>query len=369
MPSLLDELLDEAVDSEGLPIPFESVEARFIIQNYSHVLDAEETVGELTFNRGKNPKIKGWTDEARKAAALKRKRKAVVAADRVSKASSIASKGTAPKHGELVPIKKNAKGDHVQANGKPLPKHVPKLPPAWTNVHVNTHPQAMLVAKGTDAKGRIQSVYSEAHSLKQAAKKFSKVNELRKKKEAITNELQKDMKKPATREVSIVLALINHTGIRPGSDTNTKAAKQAYGATTLRAEHVRDGGTRLKFTGKKGVALDIKVTDPQLIKALADKAKGKAKGEKLFDVDDNKLREYTQSKDGGGFNPKDFRTAKGTETAIAAMAGMKAPRNEAEYKKLVKKIAQAVSEQLGNTPTIALQSYIDPSVFTSWRIK
>ena len=317
----------------------------------------------------KNPKIKGWTDEARAKALLKRKRKAKVAEERTSRATSKASTGTVPLHGTLEPIKKNRAGEHILANGKKLPKHIPKLPPAWTNVQVNVNPNSTLWAKGLDEKGRTQSVYNATFTAKQAAKKFTKVNELRKKKEQILNELRNDMKKPETREVSIVLALINHTGIRPGSSTDTKAAKQAYGATTLKAEHVKDGGTRLKFTGKKGVALDIKVTDPALIKVLAAKAKGKAKGEKLFEVNDAKLREYTQSKDGGGFNPKDFRTAKGTETAIAAMAGMKAPKNEAEYKKLVKKIATEVSNQLGNTPTIALQSYIDPTVFASWRIK
>lgn len=316
-----------------------------------------------------NQKGKGWTDEARLAALLKRKRKAKVLGERSSRGSSKASTGTVPLHGELETIKKNKAGAFVLANGKKLPKHIPKIPPAWTNVQVNLNHNANLYVKGVDAKGRIQSVYSPTHTAKQAAKKFTKVNELRKKKDQILNELQSDMKKPATREVSIVLALINHTGIRPGSTTNTKAAKQAYGATTLKAEHVKDGGTRLKFTGKKGVALDIKVTDPTLVKVLAEKAKGKARGEKLFDVDDAKLRDYTHSKDGGGFNPKDFRTAKGTEAAIAAMAGLKPPKSEAEYKKLVKKIATEVSKQLGNTPTIALQSYIDPTVFASWRIK
>ena len=177
------------------------------------------------------------------------------------------------------------------------------------------------------------------------------------------------MKKPETREVSIVLALINHTGIRPGSSKDTKAAKQAYGATTLKAEHVKDGGTRLVFTGKKGVALDIKVTVPALIKILAAKAKGKARGESLFETDSSKLLKYTKTKDGGGFTPKNFRTAKGTESAIAIMAGMKAPKSEAEYKKMVLKVGDQVSKLLGNTRTVAIQSYIDPTVWSQWRIK
>ena len=332
-----------------------------------NLLQAQLLLNAVT--RVKSPKVKGWTDEARAKALLKRKRKAKVTEERTSRGSSKLTKGTVPKHGELEPIKKNRAGEHVLANGKPLPKHIPKLPPAWVNVQVNVNPNASLWVKAFDGKGRTQSVYNPTFSAANAARNFSKVNELRKKKDQILNELRNDMKKPETREVSIVLALINHTGIRPGSSKDTKAAKQAYGATTLKAEHVRDGGTRLKFTGKKGVALDIKVTDPALVKILAAKAKGKARGENLFDTDSSKLLEYTKTKDGGGFTPKNFRTAKGTESAIAIMAGMKAPKSEAEYKKMVLKVGDQVSKLLGNTRTVAIQSYIDPTVWSQWRIK
>ena len=41
--------------------------------------------------------------------------------------------------------------------------------------------------------------------------------------------------------------------------------------------------------------------------------------------------------------------------------------NEKEYKKAVKFVATAVSKKLGNTPTIALQSYINPATFAAWR--
>ena len=40
--------------------------------------------------------------------------------------------------------------------------------------------QAELIVKGIDAKGRVQSVYSDSHALAQAAIKFARTNELRK---------------------------------------------------------------------------------------------------------------------------------------------------------------------------------------------
>lgn len=251
------------------------------------------------------------------------------------------------------------------ANGKPLPAHLPKnIPPAWRSVQVATDPKAALLVKGVDAKGRTQSVYSPSHSAKQAALKFARVNELRSKVDAIKKEIKKDMDDGV--EEAFVLALIEHTGIRPGSETDTGAEKQAYGATTLQASHVVKTpiGVRLQFVGKKGVDLDIPVMDPALAKMLLDR---KAKGGKLFDTSDSKLRDYTHEKDGGSFKPKDFRTARGTSLAAQTVKQMPTPKDEASYKKAVREVAVKVSTQLGNTPAIALQSYIDPSVFAQWR--
>lgn len=256
----------------------------------------------------------------------------------------------------------------VLSNGKPLPPHVPKrIPPAWTKVKINLDPQAKLIVTGVDSKGRPQRVYSASHTMNQAAKKFAKIKELRTKDASLTKEIEKDLRNPATKESATVLYLIKHTGIRPGSEKDTKAVKQAYGATTLQARHVSKDGTRLNFVGKKGVDLSIKVTDPNLIKILRQRKNSRNPNEKLFDVSDRELRLYTQSKDGGGFNPKDFRTAKGTQLAFDLVSKMKSPKTEKEYKDYVKEVATAVSIELGNTLTVVLQSYIDPTVFAGWR--
>jgi DNA topoisomerase-1 len=88
---------------------------------------------------------------------------------------------------------------------------------------------------------------------------------------------------------------------------------------------------------------------------------------KLFSTDASSLRDYVHGKDGGSFKPKDFRTAKASETAVAEIKKMPMPKSEKEYKASVRKIAKFVSDRLGNTPTVALQSYIPPTVFSGWR--
>ena len=161
------------------------------------------------------------------------------------------------------------------------------------------------------------------------------------------------------------------TGIRPGSEEDTGAKVKAYGATTLKGEHVvvEDGRTYLRFTGKKGVSLNIEVTDKGTAEMLARRAAESGPDGQLFPkVSDQSLREYSHTLDGGGFKTKDMRTALGTREAGDQVNTMPAPNNAKEYQKSVMAVAKRVAARLGNTPTVALQSYIHPCVFSAWRV-
>jgi len=271
----------------------------------------------------------------------------------------------------LAQTKRDKEGKLHLADGSPLPSHIKYIPPAWKNVLVARHPDADLLAKGIDAKGRVQSLYSDNHKTRQAAVKFSRVNELRGELDRIKREVDSDVhsKDRETAENAAALRLIIHTGIRPGGEGNTLADKKAYGCTTLEGRHVKEvwGKVRLRFVGKKGVKLDIPVEDKTIAADLLKRRDTAGDKGRLFDTDANRLSGYTHSKDGGGFKTKDFRTAVGTNTAIEVMKKFKTPTDEKSYKKTVREVAKEVAERLGNTPTVALQSYIDPSVFSKWR--
>jgi DNA topoisomerase IB len=129
-----------------------------------------------------------------------------------------------------------------------------------------------------------------------------------------------------------------------------------------------NGKTYLRFTGKKGVEQNIHIEDKATAKMLTERAAtASERGGKLFGVNDSQLRDYSHTLDGGSFKPKDFRTAKGTSTAAEIVKEMKPPTNAKEYKAQVREVAARVSKVLGNTPTVALQSYIHPAVFSGWR--
>ena len=255
------------------------------------------------------------------------------------------------------------------------PAHIQKLklPPAWTDVRYSDDENASLQAVGKDKKGRPQYVYSEAFAKTQSALKFTRVLELDSKFQEVYQQNAEGLKSkdPKVRDHAGCLQLIMSMGLRPGSDNDTGAEKQAYGATTLQGQHVvvEDGKTFLRFTGKKGVDLNLEVTDPELAASLQARAKKSKKSGKMFPtVTDASLSEHSQSMDGGGFKTKDFRTRLGTATANELISGYDPqPTDVDSYKKAVKEVAVAVSKKLGNTPTIALQSYIAPEVFSAWK--
>lgn len=265
-------------------------------------------------------------------------------------------------------------GQRVLSNGKPVPEHISslKIPLAWINVSISMDPKTALWARGTDAKGRHQSIYNPEFTKYQADKKFARVIEMAKKFDAISKENDSNLlsKDPIKSEAAAVEKLIMATGIRPGSEKDTGAAKQAYGATTLLGKHVVVDGdnVRLEFVGKKGKDLSIPIEDKAVAAMVVERAKA-GPDSQLFKIDDGQLRSYTHSLDGGSFKTKDFRTLLGTVTAINKVKefGDRKPSSEKEYKKMVKEVAIAVSRKLGNTPTIALQSYINPIVFKDWQ--
>ena len=271
-----------------------------------------------------------------------------------------------------------SKGGQFVAKGEGgggLPEHIAKIkiPPAWTDVHYDPNPRAALLVVGRDAKGREQRIYSEEFSHSQAEAKFRRIEELDKKFQDMLRQNEEARHDPKTREVAEVVALIMATGIRPGGAGDTGAEKQAYGATTLKGEHVYvepDGSVRLKFVGKKGVDLDLPVADKKVAAVLQRRAKRVGPSGDIFpSVSASTLLRYVHSLDGGGFKTKDFRTLLGTRQALKEMKTFKVPRNPTQYKKQVREVAKRVAAVLGNTPIVALQSYISPEIFSGWRAR
>ena len=270
---------------------------------------------------------------------------------------------------------RDSEGKLTQVNGEPLPEHVQSvyIPPGWKEVTFNPDPNASMVAKGLDEKGRPVYAFRAGSDAESAEQKWARVSELDKVFDSAVHQNREDMKSTddSLRDKATCWNLVSQTGIRAGSEDDTKAEKQAYGATTLLGRHVvaTENGVELQYVGKKGVDLTIPVTDPKLVSSLLERAKTAGSDGQLFKVSDSQLLAYTKKLAGDDFMTKDLRTLVGTRTAYEAVKslGGKIPNNEKEYKQMVKEVATSVSKKLGNSAVVAVQSYIDPTVFASWQ--
>ena len=238
-----------------------------------------------------------------------------------------------------------------------------KVPPAWRDVRVNPDRNAALQAVGFDAKGRPTALYSAAHHEAQAAKKFERLKRFSQVRDKLLKRAAEDA--ASGNEEAAALVLLGKTGMRIGSDRNTGAKVQAYGATTLQARHVNVNGsvTHLEFVGKKGVNISLTNIDPELARVMQRKMTGKSGNDRLFNTNDKKVRDYLHSIGGKGFMPKDFRTYVATSTALKLVDALSPAGGEREFKKMRKDVATHVSKMLGNTPAMAISSYIDPAVW------
>jgi len=243
------------------------------------------------------------------------------------------------------------------------------VPPAWTDVEIADSPKGVngLLFRGIDAKGRVQSKYTEEHSAKRSKLKFKRILELETHLGKLDATLEKGVK--SGDEHAMCLSIIRQGGCRPGSDNETLGSVKAFGATTLEARHVKVAGdvVKLDFVGKSGKQNQIEITDKGLASAMRTLLKGKGQSDKVFaSVDAPSLLEYQRTILPKKFLLKDLRTSLGTKTALLAIKKMAVPKTKTAYKKAKSEIGKIVSEKLGNTPAIALQSYINPMVFGVW---
>ena len=245
-----------------------------------------------------------------------------------------------------------------------------RVPPAWTGVRLSPDPESDLQVVGVDSKGRTQYVYSAEHSERAAAEKFERLREFQKALPGIRRRVAADIRNKslprATREAAVVTHLIERTGFRVGSDSETGGAVRAYGASTLEARHVRVDGDRVSFNfvGKKGVEVEKTVTDRTLARELAPRVRA---GGRLFGTTDAGVRDYVHARAGDYFKVKDFRTWQGTTTAIKEVRAMPVPRTQGAFRREQAAVSRVVAAHLGNTPAVARASYIDPAVWGRWK--
>lgn len=249
-----------------------------------------------------------------------------------------------------------------------------RVPPAWTEVMVSTDPKTHCLVVGKDAAGRQQRLYSPEWIAQAKDAKFGRVRALLAEYGDVRTQIESDLNdqrvRGRDREAALVTYLILETGMRPGSNADTLAAVKAYGATTLQCRHVTicTRGVRLKFTGKKGVAQNVLVTNPYLVELLAERKRASPSPRgSVFRVSAAKVNAYVSELGSGGYTAKDLRTALGTKIALELLGGRKRyPKAKATRKRVVNRALDQVARRLGNTRAVSRSSYVDPEVLGTW---
>ncbi len=178
---------------------------------------------------------------------------------------------------------------------------------------------------------------------------------------------------PLARANAVAFRLLDRGYFRIGNDAYADA-HGSFGLTTMLRSHVRRHGEVMvfRFTGKSGVEHVVEINDPDAIRALETMRRRRSPGDRLMayregstwhDLAASSVNEYLKELFDGALTAKDFRTWHATVLAAAALATTDEPgESAASRKRAVRAAVAEVSGYLGNTPTVARASYIDPQV-------
>lgn len=252
------------------------------------------------------------------------------------------------------------------------------IPPAWTDVWICPDENGHLQATGRDARGRKQHRYHPRFRQVREAAKFERLVAFAGALPALRARIDHDMAKrglPREKVLATIVHLLDTTLIRVGNDEYAKANK-SYGLTTLKDQHARIQGDKLRFvfTGKSGKSWKLTVRNRRVAKVV--KSAQELPGQRLFQyLDDDgspqsvtstDVNAYLREISGAEITAKDFRTWGGTVLAAAELSRLGAFDTQSLAKANVKAAIETVSISLGNTPTICRKCYVHPALIETY---
>lgn len=254
------------------------------------------------------------------------------------------------------------------------------IPPAWSDVEISENRKTDLLVTGRDDKDRKQYIYHAKYTAKQNSKKFDRIIEFADQLEhmrRVTGQHLRKRKLNREKVMATMLRLLESAFFRPGSDIYSKE-NATYGLTTLRHKHLTINGDEIifKYQGKSGQEQEKHIIDKKLATIVQeiDDMQGYEvfkyldEDDNIIDVKSDDLNAYIHEVMGNEFSAKDFRTWAGTMIAAIALdeLGVVDEKDQKALDKNIKEAVNRVSERLGNTPSVARSSYIDPRIIDDY---
>jgi DNA topoisomerase-1 len=254
------------------------------------------------------------------------------------------------------------------------------IPPAWTDVWIAPYPNGHVQATGIDSAGRRQYVYHPTWREQKDRVKFDRAMSLAESLPAARGRVTRDLHLPEPvreRALATGFRMLDTGSLRVGSE---RYAEQhgSHGLSTLLCAHVTVSGdtVALSFPAKSGQAWESSIRDPDLaavvrgLKRRGPRARLLAwrpeAGDDWRPLHAAEINDYVKEQTGGDFTAKDFRTLHGTVAAAVSLARSGPQQNRTRRRRAVSQAMQAASEVLGNTPTVARASYVDPRLVDAY---
>jgi len=255
------------------------------------------------------------------------------------------------------------------------------LPPAWTDVWINPDPRGHIQAVGVDAAGRRQYRYHDAWRVRRDAAKYAHMLDVATRLPRLRRATARHLGgRGLTRQRVLAAAtrLLDIGLFRAGNDEyareDSASGEASFGLATLQRDHVavRGDAMTFRYPAKGGLERDLTVVDRRtapVVRALLDRRDG---AERLLaywrrpgwcEVRTVDVNDYLREVSGCDMTAKDFRTWHANVAAASALAAAgPPPRSPSRRRRVVAGAMRSVAEVLGNTPTVARSSYVDPQL-------
>jgi DNA topoisomerase-1 len=258
------------------------------------------------------------------------------------------------------------------------------IPPAWQDVWICPDPTGHIQAVGTDAAGRRQYLYHEEWRTARDTAKYDRVRGLGRRMPKVRPMIAERLAVPGLgreRVLAGALRMLDLGVFRAGGEQYAPGEDDdegTFGLATLRREHVRlrRGAVEVSYLAKGAIERTVALRDPALHRMVNGLLRRRGGGEDLLayrngsswhDVTADDLNVAVKEVIGKQYTAKDLRTWNATVLAAVTLAGAAAegiPTSQRARARVVNAAISEVAAHLGNTPTVARASYVDPRVIT-----
>ena len=249
------------------------------------------------------------------------------------------------------------------------------IPPAWKDVWISPDPLGHIQATGVDSRGRTQYRYHQVWREQRDEQKFAHMLRFADALPVLRSATLADLRRrhlDRDRVTAAAVRLLDLGLFRIGGEKYAELDHH-YGATTLQRHDVtvRRNGVAFDYIAKEGKRRTITVTDDAVWSVVRALVRSDSTSDSLFSFQDgdtwrslrsHEVSTYIATRAGGHFTAKEFRTWNATVLMALLLANADPALTARSRKSAVTAAVRGVADWLGDTPTVARASYIDPRV-------